>query len=144
VFGFISAWFGILAIPMVILIVLNIIDYITGISAAHSRGQNISSKTGIAGIKKKVGQWCLVLIGYLIDIMLTVGISSTGFTSPVSCIVATLVAAWLIFNEIISVLENLGDIGVPVPGFLLSLSKKLKAEIEDKGNALPGNENEPK
>lgn len=142
VFGFIAAWFGVLAIPIILLITVNIIDYITGIAAAHSRKQDISSRTGIAGIKKKVGQWCLVLIGYLIDVMISSGISTTGFVSPVTCLIASLVAAWLIFNEIISILENLGDIGVPVPGFLLALSKKLKAEIEDKGNAFPESKEE--
>lgn len=43
-----------------------------------------------------------------------------------------LVTIWLIINELISILENLGSIGVPLPKFLLTIIKKLKTTTENK------------
>ena len=42
---------------------------------------------------------------------------------------AVLVAVWLIINELISVLENLSRIGVPIPNFLKKIINKLKMTI---------------
>lgn len=38
---------------------------------------------------------------------------------------------WIICNEIISILENIKDIGAPVPPFLLPLLKNLKSQVEE-------------
>ena len=57
---------------------------------------------------------------------------ATG-TAPaftISSLAASLVAVWLIINEIISILENVGDIGVPLPGFLTKIVQGLKSKIE--------------
>jgi phage-related holin len=50
--------------------------------------------------------------------------------------VASLVAVWLICNEIISILENISDIGVAMPPFLLKLAGNLKSQVESKTNDL--------
>ena len=42
------------------------------------------------------------------------------------------VTIWLGINELISILENLGSIGVPLPKFLLKIIKKLKTTTENK------------
>lgn len=38
----------------------------------------------------------------------------------------------LICNEIISILENINDIGVPMPSFMKKLVWNIKSQIEDK------------
>ena len=45
---------------------------------------------------------------------------------------ATIVAVWLVVNEIISILENLIDIGVKMPPFLMPIVKYIKKQVEDK------------
>ena len=45
-----------------------------------------------------------------------------------------LVAVWLIINEMISILENLSKLGVPIPGFLKVLLKKLKITTDGEDN----------
>uniref|UniRef100_UPI0006D2ACA4 phage holin family protein n=1 Tax=Clostridium sp. NkU-1 TaxID=1095009 RepID=UPI0006D2ACA4 len=39
---------------------------------------------------------------------------------------------WLICNEVISTLENLIDIGVDIPSFLMPIVKLIKGHVEDK------------
>ena len=39
-------------------------------------------------------------------------------------------AIWIIFNEIISILENMIDIGIAVPTFLMPLVKNIKSQTE--------------
>lgn len=44
---------------------------------------------------------------------------------------ATVVAVWLVVNEIISILENMIDIGVDMPPFLLPIVKYIKKKTEE-------------
>ena len=46
--------------------------------------------------------------------------------------VGLLVIVWLIINELISILENSGKIGVPMPDFLMKLLDRLKQTTEKK------------
>lgn len=47
-----------------------------------------------------------------------------------------LVTIWLVLNECISILENISQIGVPLPSFLVALIEKLKSTTENKGEEL--------
>ena len=134
-FSALTAWLGVLAIPVYLLVACNIIDYLTGIMAALSRGEKISSEIGFRGIAKKVGQWLLVVIGWVVDVMIEYAghAISPDFTVPI--IVSICVASWLVFNEIISILENLKAVGVPLPGFLVKIVEFFKKKVEDIGDA---------
>ena len=48
--------------------------------------------------------------------------------------VACIVAIWIICNEIISILENIKDMGVTIPAFLIPLVTHVKSQVEDKVN----------
>ena len=134
-FSALTAWLGVLAIPVYLLVACNIIDYITGIMAALSRGEKINSEIGFRGIAKKVGQWLLVVIGYIVDVMIEYAghAISEEFTIPI--IVSVCVASWLVFNEVISILENLKTVGVPLPKFLVKIVEFFKKKVEDIGDA---------
>jgi len=127
-----SSWLGILAIPMYILILLNITDYATGLCAAKYRQEKVTSYKGLRGIVKKICMWLLVALGAVIDWLLMYATNTIGIPFPFTFIVACLAAVWLICNEIISVLENIIDIGVELPPFLLPLVKNIKSKAEDK------------
>lgn len=140
-FSALTAWLGVLAIPVYLLVGCNIIDYFTGMMASVARGEKINSDVGIRGITKKVGQWLLVVIGYIVDVMIeyTGHMISPDFTVPI--IVSICVASWLVFNEVISILENLNTIGVPLPKFLVKIVTFFKKKVEDIGDAaVPGEE----
>ena len=131
------SWLGILAVPVFLLVGCNIVDYVTGLLAAPYREDGtISSYKGIKGIIKKVCLWLLVLIGAWIDILINYAVECAGINITVPFIVATLVAVWLIVNEIISILENIIDIGVKIPPFLLPVVKYIKKQTEDKAKIL--------
>ena len=125
------SWLGILAVPVFLLVGCNVIDYATGLFAAKYRTENISSYKGIRGIIKKVCMWLLVLVGAWIDILIRYTAECTGIGLNIPFIVATVVAVWLVVNEIISILENMIDIGVDMPPFLLPIVKYIKKQVEE-------------
>ena len=130
-FTTLTAWLGHLAIPMYVLVACNVVDYLTGLMAAPHRGEHPNSYKGFNGIAKKVCMWILVGVGAMIDILITYAAeqASPGFMEPF--IVAIVVALWLAFNEMISILENIRDIGVVLPPFMLKLITKLKKTTEN-------------
>ncbi len=133
-FAAITAWLGTLAVPMLILVALNLADYITGYTAAGYRPEGRSSSKGFRGIAKKICMWLLVALGAVVDWLIGYAGETVGIELPFHFLVAALVAVWLICNEIISILENIGDIGVTLPPFLLKAVEWVKAGAEKRGD----------
>ena len=134
-----TSYLGVIAIPVIILTAAMITDYITGmISAWHS--SELSSKKGIFGIIKKTSYLALVCVGMGVDWLIYSGLNQAGISTENSVFFGVLVTIWLIINEFISILENLKNIGVPMPAFLIKIVKRLKVtaenitESEDKKN----------
>lgn len=132
------SWLGILAVPVFLLVGCNVLDYLTGLCAAKYREERIDSYKGLRGIVKKVCMWLLIVVGAFVDILLNYAVEYIGLPISLPFIVATIVAVWLIVNEIISILENMMDIGVDMPPFLLPLVKNIKRQVEDKANVENG------
>lgn len=131
-FSAIFSWLGVLAVPVFLLVGCNLIDYITGLLAAKYRDEAVSSYKGIRGIIKKVCMWLLIGVGWMMDTLLKYTVTTVGLTIELPFIVATVVAVWLICNELISILENMIDIGVDIPPFLMPLVKRIKNQVEEK------------
>ena len=138
------SWLGILAVPVFLLVGCNLIDYFTGLCAAKYRTEEINSYKGIRGIIKKVCMWLLVLIGAWIDILINYTIECAGVGLTITFVVATVVAVWLVVNEIISILENMIDIGVNMPPFLMPIVKYIRKQTEAKMNITEQEESEEK
>ena len=130
-FTVVNGWLGSLAMPFYILVLTNIIDYVTGIWAAASRGERISSKRGFAGIAKKVCMWLLVAVGAIVDYIIVALTATLHIEMGFMNIVAIAVVFWLMANELISILENIHDVGVPLPPFLLKMAEYIKEKTED-------------
>lgn len=130
-----SAILGILYVPVLLMVVCNVIDYITGLMAAGNRSDGgICSYKSMRGITKKVSMWLLVVVGAIIDQLLLYAADVIGYHLPLTFLVACAVAIWIICNELISILENMIDIGISLPGFLLPLVNNLKVTIDKMGN----------
>lgn len=136
-------WLGILAVPVLLLVLCNVIDYGTGLVAAKYRTEEITSYKGMKGIVKKVCMWLLIVLGAVIDTMLNYAVEYIGLSITLPFIVATVVAVWLLVNEIISILENMIDIGVDMPPFLMPLVKNIKKQVEDKASVAEENTEDP-
>ena len=110
---------------MYALIAFVIADYVTGVMCAVS-DRRLSSEVGFKGICRKILIFVLVGMANILD-MHVIG---TG------CVLRTAVLFFYISNEGVSVLENAGHLGLPVPAKLLDVLEQLHedAEQEDMDN----------
>lgn len=105
------------------LLILMTIDYITGIMCAIVDRQ-LSSAVGFKGICKKVLILMLVGVAHIVDLHV-VG-TGEALRSAVIC--------FYLSNEGVSVLENAGRLGLPIP-------EKLKAILAQLHDKLPAADN---
>lgn len=125
-----AAYLGALAVPVIVMIIMMIIDYATGMCAAWMRNE-LSSKVGAKGIAKKVGYMGLIVVAMGLDYLLASGFAAVHIAPVCDMWFALMVAVWLIINEMISILENLRKMEVPLPGFLVKALERLKATVID-------------
>ena len=99
-----------------------VIDYITGVMCAIS-DHTLSSEVGFRGICRKVLIFLLVGIANILDVQ----VISSG------SILRTAVVFFYISNEGISLLENAGRLGLPIPEKLKDVLEQLhnRSEKED-------------
>ena len=130
--GALAAYFNILAVPLVVLVAVMLIDWVTGLAGASATGK-LSSRVGVVGIVKKVCYLALVAVGMVVDYLILSALVSIGISLQINYCFGMIITVWLIINELISILENLGEMGVPLPVFLTSMIKTLKSKVEEQG-----------
>ena len=128
--GAFFSFFGLLAIPILLLVGANVTDYVTGLVASSNRKEKISSYKSFKGIIKKIMHYVLILVSAMIDALIKYSVVNLGFSFEWPMLIACVTTVWLVANEFISILENLVDIGVPIPKFLMPIVKKLKNYAE--------------
>lgn len=94
------------------LIIFVVMDYITGVMCAIS-DQKLSSEVGFKGICKKVLIFILVGIANILDVQ----VIGTG------SVIRSAIIFFYISNEGVSLLENAGHLGLPIP-------EKIKVVLE--------------
>lgn len=130
----ISAYFGAVVIPLTVLVLVMAGDYATGVAAAFVT-KTVSSRTGIVGIVKKVCYLATVAVGVTVDFIVSSTLPGAGIDMPSDFrLFGLAVTVWLIVNELISILENLARIGVPLPEFLKVVLAKLNNSMDDRMN----------
>lgn len=117
---------------VVILILLMLVDYITGVIAAFFK-KELSSWKGLQGILKKFSFMLLVALGFLLDFVITYLIDKMGLNFSTSGIFGIATTCWLIGNEGLSILENAAVIGLPIPPFLKPALSKIKETADNIG-----------
>lgn len=125
--AFVASLFGGWDAGLKTLVIFMVIDHFTGFIVAavfqkseKSENGSLSSKAGLKGIVKKVMMLLMVLVGVRIDIL-----TGTDYVRD-----AVIIA--LCGNELISIIENTGLMGLPVPKVLLNAIDVLKKK-EDTG-----------
>ncbi len=120
-------------VPLVVLVAAMMLDYATGLAKAYSAGE-LSSRVGIRGILKKLGYLVIVAVAGMLDWLIRYGAAALGWEWTPEFLVSSVVIVWLIINELLSILENVEAIGVPVPAFLRKLIGRLKVSTEAKAD----------
>lgn len=104
------------------LLIVIAIDYISGICKAIYK-KKLNSKVGIKGIVKK--------FAYLLTVALAVEVDQImGNTGAVR----TLVIYFFVANDGISILENLGGMGIPFPQKLRDVLEQLRNDNNPKND----------
>ena len=132
-------WFGWLVVAW---IVCMIIDYATG-SAAALRAGEWSSKTARDGIWHKLGSVVAVIVAAVLDMVigrLLAHVPGVELPFTYTVLLCPLVVIWYILTEAGSIIENIGALGAPVPGWLRKMIVALEQKVEDTGNGIAGKE----
>ena len=96
------------------LLVMIILDYISGIASAIYN-KNLDSKIGLKGILKKFMYLVIVCVSVIIDKI----VGNTG-------VVRTLVIYFFVANDGLSIIENMGKMSIPLPKKLIDTLNQLK------------------
>ena len=115
--GFITAALGGWDTMLVVLVGFVAADYLVGITAAGMEGK-LNSAVGFRGIAKKILLFVPIAVAFALDTVLQQDILRS-------------LAIWFyLANEGLSIAENLGRIGVPLPPGLLGALEQLKQKGE--------------
>lgn len=141
VVAWISNKLGILFPVLILLTGMMVLDYISGLAASKKEALENpdnpelgwSSKKGKIGIFKKLGYIIAVAVAMAIDFLIFKVAVQLGVTMPSGTFFGLLTTVWLVLNELLSLVENAGRMGAPVPEFLSKIIIVLKTGVEKKG-----------
>lgn len=126
--GFIASLFGGWNEALITLIIFMSIDYITGLIVAgvfkaspKSATGALESKAGWKGLCRKGMSLLIVLVACQLDVVM-----GSNFIRDAAIIA-------FIANETISIIENAGLMGVPIPGVIKKAIDVLKQKTESEG-----------
>lgn len=100
------------------LVAVMVLDYITGFAKGYVN-KNLSSEIGMNGLVKKICVLCMVALAVMVDNVT----GGTGF-------IRTAIIYYLVANEGLSIIENLGELNILVPDSLKEKLVQLKSGKE--------------
>jgi toxin secretion/phage lysis holin len=125
--GFIAAMFGGWSDALITLIVFMAVDYVTGLAVAgifkkskKSESGALESRAGFKGLCRKGVALLIVLVAVRLDIVM-----QTTYIKD-----AVIIA--FVANESISIIENAGLMGIPIPGVITKAIDVLKKNSDEK------------
>lgn len=103
-----------------------VLDYVSGMTAAAiegttGKGPGLSSAVGLRGIAKKVFIFAMVAVAHMVDRVLGEAHLLRDATT-----------FFYLSNELLSIIENIGRIGVPIPPVIKQAVQLLKGKGEAK------------
>ena len=130
-------WFGWVVVAW---IGCMLIDYATG-SAAALRAGEWSSKSARDGIWHKLGSVMAVIVAAILDVVighLLGNLPGVELPFAYTVLLCPLVVIWYILTEAGSIIENIGALGAPVPGWLRKMIAALEQKVDDTGESVVG------
>lgn len=143
-FGFLTAAFGWFGWLVILFFLCMVIDYLTGSAAAMRKG-DWSSSVARAGLWHKCGSLIAVIVSGLADIVVGLVVNNIpAITLPwdYTVLICPIVVVWYILTEFGSIIENAGELGAPIPGFLKNMILVFKNVIDDTGDKLTNSEDD--
>ena len=131
-------------IPLIgLLVLMMVIDYITGMLAAKKEAvehpddpsYGWSSAIGMNGIIKKFGILCVIVVSMVLDYIVATLAVQMNFNPPITTLFSLLVTSWFLLNEMLSIIENSGRMGADVPEWLAKYIAGLKSKIDSEGGS---------
>ena len=126
--SFIASLFGGWTASLTTLLIFMGIDYVSGLVVAgvfHKSPKTetgaLESRAGLKGLLRKFTMLLFVLIGYRLDVAV-----GTTYIRDAVCIA-------FMANELISIVENAGLMGLPVPSIITNAIDILKKKSDGKG-----------
>lgn len=115
--GVVTLLFGSWIPLMTALLIVQGIDIVTGVLVGGKEDE-LGSRSFFKGLKRKVAMWMLIILAHIIDDIAFGGL-------PVA---VTGVVSFLLAGEGLSIIENLNELGVPVPKFIKNHLQKMKEQ----------------
>ncbi|GKU79928.1 holin family protein [Paenibacillus sp. L3-i20] len=107
--------FGSWTESLTFLLVAIAVDYITGVSASLTEGKGLSSALGSWGLARKGLMLLVILLAHRIDVLM----DTSGVTMGAAIY-------FYIANELISITENYGRLGLPLPDRIRRIIEVLR------------------
>ncbi|PWV99709.1 toxin secretion/phage lysis holin [Paenibacillus cellulosilyticus] len=115
--------FGAWPQSLTVLLIAMGVDYLTGIAASMKEKKGLNSHVGSWGLTRKGLTLLIVLLAHQIDLLLHLeGVTMSG------------AIYFYLANELISITENYGRIGLPLPDSLRQMIEVLKDKGGSKDN----------
>lgn len=128
--GFVASLFGGWDTALATLLIFMAVDYVTGLIVAgvfhkSQKTENgaLESRAGWKGLCRKGTSLLVVLVAYRLDLVI-----GSNFVKD-----ATIIA--FIANETISIIENAGLMGAPIPAVIVKAIDVLKQKGEETGGS---------
>lgn len=106
-----------------ILLIFIVLDYITGVAAAW-KTKTLRSSVGFEGLFKKGSIFLIVILAAQLD----------RITGNAANVFRTATAFFFIANDGLSVLENVGEMGVKLPSFIAKALMKMRDSNDNLDN----------
>ncbi|MFC3884735.1 holin family protein [Bacillus songklensis] len=103
---------------LMVLVASVVIDYVTGVLAAFVE-KRLASEIGFRGIAQKVIIFTLVAVAHFTDTLLWD-----------NHLIRDATILFYIMNELLSITENAGAAGLPIPQFLIKAISQLKNRLK--------------
>ncbi|WP_217562811.1 holin family protein [Paenibacillus sp. GbtcB18] len=115
--AFISYAYGGWSEALTFLLFAMMADYLTGIAASLSEGKGLSSQIGFKGLARKGLILFVLMLAHRIDMLIGSGNS-----------ILTAATYFYAANEVISLTENYGRMGLPMPDAIRNIIAVLKSK----------------
>ncbi|SFO03732.1 toxin secretion/phage lysis holin [Pseudobutyrivibrio sp. UC1225] len=130
---------GLIGPAFSMLLVLMFTDYISGILAARTEAikrpndkkSGLNSRKGVIGIYKKIGYVITIFVSICLDYLIGKYIRNLGVNYNDDSVLGLMVTLWFDINEIISIFENMGRMGVTLPKKIRNILVDLKSNMDD-------------